>query len=553
MAKVLFAFPACPFIFALLASCSLYVDGQLEKFPDSHCREMNVRIEKELATDTCMIVPGEVLTVRMKHFQPETDARISFSPADSVSSILLVMDVPVTPEGSFPIQMPELSVPVGTRVRVQIQGVHAGNAFSGSLEVIVAGLAAALKESGHLDLFLAGEEGFRRAASLDAPVAHRMVFSPCGRFLATGSCHIQDEKDGVLPDGGKLTILSPFRRWPILEEDATGGISSMVFLPMNQPDRVQLLSSLQDFPDGLWRVVAKNVTSLEAQNHETVQDLPKTTFPPRMVYAGQGAVWMSTDPLGAWHNNTPAPPPEAFAWIDVDKSVRLFPCETLFNGGETWHPFSVVAGDPQTNDETRSWWSCARKLPENPPRYEIRGAWFLTSPTGPQPESIQQETTIVSANIPHEWHFSHPVGTKSTGLLNSRCTVPDCHVHVLPADQPAFSLSVGLLEPQITVPEVLLQKDLLIVYVPVALSGSPLIVPPNTLFGERIDGEWIFSAFGRDVRHAVFATEELLLLAKSTQLVQSTIPDFRTGYQGDLISPQVYKRISLSTGYRKTP
>lgn len=558
IAFMLLALTAC--------ACTVLVEGRLEDGPAVHCDEHNVHLSRELDTGTCHTVPGERFTVHLDDYSPQDRAVVQFSPAPTPHRILAELELAVEPGGRISFAMPDLPVPTGSRIRVQIQGRYAPAAFSGHFEVGWMSLLAALDGEGLVSLWLAGVTPgdtprlFGRIPSgvPDGP-DDELVFSPAGRHLVAGAPAHPGR--GLPPAetqavGRTLRLLSVFgrRRLAILED--TGGIDAVAFQEATSAAPARLVWARRDPQTGRWRLVAGELEEEGLGPVVTIGEAPDFLLPPRLVSAFGDVFVVPRDHLADWQRPQPAAAEGTFWLVTPGLTASALSCEAALGlGGDDRQPLDLIPVDhpEQGRIAVVSCVSAAFPPAPSPASHEVVARWVRWESSRPRVREEWAPFGVITPRIPVGWSLPPRPGPGVFSLLG---TVPapgaDAPGPILVAPAPEGSVEVDASALGNTgLRALLVAPETLLVYAPETWRADPQAPPgPTLLVGRRGVSGWSFGLHSRELRHAIPWSEPVLLLANPHNMIQSTLDDFTAGLPGALFTPSACVHAVLKPSYR---
>jgi len=536
-------------IFILLPAigCTVLVEDRLEEAAIAPCAEHNLRLERELDLPACRTVVGERFLVHLKDFTPDTAAVVSFAPADAPQEVLATVEAGVGHSGTVSFQVPDLRAATGARIRVQIQGKNVLNAFSGHLEIRLMSTLAGIDLDGLVSLWFIGEDlkpllqG--RIPSLPGAAQNaELVLSPGGRTLAAGASAVADGptpryESGAVPRD--LELLSTFARTVIGTLTGTGGIDSLAFLPDTSEGATRVVWSRRDAQTGRWKLVVGEFGEAAPGPAILVEDLPDFDLPPRLVQAFDGILVIPRDHVPAWLRDESGPMSPVFSLISPALTVSTVSCGDLFPGLDG----SAVPLDARPLDHPQygpiGLISCAaRVLTADEPDFPVTARWVRWTPEGPERVDTWEVFAVNSPQIPLFWVLPPRPNLDSPALLVSLPSTDPERSSLLRWD-PRAAAAVALDTSALAgggLRALLLDDDTLLAYVPQTWRTTLDEDAPGLLTGTRAATSWELQTRNRDLQYALAWSEDLLILANTTQLIQSTLSDFTTGFPGTLIA-----------------
>ncbi len=549
-----------PFLLLSAAGCTWIVDERLDEVPGVHCDEHNLRLERELALESCATVVGERFTVHLKQWSPETLAVVSFAPADAPQEVLESLEVGVLVPGMVSFTIPDLPAAPGTRLRVQIQGSNVLNAFSGHFEIELDSSLAGIGEDGLVSFWFAGDtpEAMlygRIPTDLGDASEAELIQCPCGRHLAAGARAVSDGpvqrfSSGAVPRD--LVLLEPFERAVTGRLEGTGGIDSVGFLPPAGAENVRAVWSRHDAQTGRWRLVACELGPDGPGPTVLIGGVPDFSTPPRLE-SGFGAVLvLPRDHIPAWLGSQPEPEVGDFFQITPELVARRFSCAELFGPGlDAAFPVEgALVKDPRRG--RMGLFSCAVAGAQGPlSPFTVNTRWIPWGPDGPRVEAAEEVFSVSSCGLPLGWNLPARPDSGSPLLLE---TLPDddgvCGPLLVepPGADPVEVDVSGLAGTGVRT--LLIDARTALLYVPGRWKTSGDQGLPDHLVGIRMDDGWHFEPGRRDLEHALVWSGDLLLLANTTQMIQSTMGNFTAGLPGALIAPTACGFAVLKPSYR---
>jgi len=554
--------PLCIFFYSLFiaAGCTRIVEDRLEDGPAVHCSEHNLRLARELDLPVCATLVGERFSVQLEEFVPETTAVVSFAPADSPQTILRVMEIGVGTPGMVTFGFPDLPAATGSRIRIQIQGKHTLNAFSGYFEVDLMSTMAGLAANGDVNVwFWDGTESplwhGRIAATRAQPGQNELRFSPCGRFLAAGKRTVANGAQDLYSNGTEpvdLDLISGFERRIVARLESTGGIDSIGFLPSTDVTSVHPVWARHDPQTDLWRLVAGAFDGLSPGPTVFVGELPGMVAPPRIMSGFDTVIVISRDHIPSWLGGDASQPPGAFLLISQDLTVRSFSCADLFGPADaSASPVEAILVDHPERGRI-GLLSCAEAdFTGLAPAFRVSSRWLPWDDDGPRIDAAAGVSTVMSGRLPLGWNLP-PRPDYNSPMLLEGLAITDENAGPVLLD-PLEGVSVELELPTMASPSfraLMVNADALLLYVPTGWSGDDPAPQAIQLTGTRTSSGWNIATLSRDLEHALVASGELLLLANTTQMVQSTLSDFSAGMPGALIVSSSIGFLALKPSYR---
>ncbi len=545
----------------LLTGCTPIIEDRIEDGPAVHCDEHNLRLSRELDLPDCTTVVGERFLAQLEEFIPDTTAVVSFAPVDAPQAVLEAMEVEVTTPGRVTFTIPDLPVPTGTRLRIQIQGKNVLNAFSGHFEVGLQSTLAALSPGGDVNLWFwngpttsphwHGKIPSTRAASgLD-----ELVFSPCGRFLVAGKRTVTDASPtrwaGQI-EPVELDVISGLERRPLQRIESSGGVDSLGFLPSSELASAHVVWSRHDLQTGLWRVVTAVFSKPAPSPTVTVGELPVTAVPPRMVSGFESVIVIPRDHIPAWLSGDDTTPPGAFHLISGDLEVRPLTCAEVFGqDAASAHPVEArFMNHPGQGKFILI--SCALADFSGPsPVFRVSSRPVPWADGGPRLEPVDRVSTVATARLPLGWVLPPRADTQSMRLLEG-LSLPDAPEGPLLVD-PVGGTGVELEVPALASPvyrSLMVDPDTLLLYVPSGWGEDDSMMPPGQFLITRSATGWQVEQLARDLEHALVWSGDLLVLANTTQMIQSTLSDFAAGMPGALVVSSSCGFLALKPSYR---
>ncbi|PKN19567.1 MAG: hypothetical protein CVU65_17895 [Deltaproteobacteria bacterium HGW-Deltaproteobacteria-22] len=552
----------CIFFYSLFvaAGCTKIVEDRLEDGPAVHCSEHNLRLTRELDLPVCATLVGERFSVQLEEFVPETTAVVSFAPADAPAAILRVLEVAVGAPGMVTFDFPDLPAATGSRIRIQIQGKNTLNAFSGYFEVDLLSTMAGLAPNGDVDVwFWNGTERplwhGRITPRRTQSSRNELRFSPCGRFLAAGTRAVTDGAQDRYVNGIEpvdLDLISGFERRIVAHLEATGGIDSIGFLPSTDVASVHPVWTRHEPQTGLWRLVASAFDGLSPGPTVFVGEIPGMAVPPRIMSGFETVIVISRDHIPSWLGGDAGPPPGAFLQISPDLTVRSFSCADLFGPADAAaSPVEAILVDHPERGRI-GLFSCAEAdFSGLAPAFRVSSRWLPWDDDGPRFEAAAGVSTVMSGRLPLGWNLPPRPDYNSPMLLEGLAvTEADAGPVLLdPGEGESFELELPTLYSS-AFRALMVNSDTLLIYVPTGWSGDNPALQAIQLTGTRTASGWNIATLSRDLEHALVASGELLLLANTTQMVQSTLSDFSAGMPGALIVSSSCGFLALKPSYR---
>jgi hypothetical protein len=555
-----------PWLLSLAAcACTVLVEGRLEDGPLVHCDEHNVRLSRELDTGACQTVPGERFTVRLDDYSPQNRAVVQFSPADTPHRILAELELAVEPGGRISFAMPDLPVPAGSRIRVQIQGRYAPAAFSGHFEVGWMSLLAALDEEGLVSLWLAeatpgtAPRLFGRIPSggSDGPDGE-LVFSPAGRHLVAGvpahpgrGLPPQEAQTG----GRNLRLLSVFGRRILATLEDTGGIDAVAFQEAASGSPPRLVWVRRDPQTGRLRLVAGELEEDGLGPVVTVREAPDFLLPPRLVSAFGDVYVFPRDHLVDWQLAQSATPGEGIRLITRGLTATALSCETaLGQSGAERQPLDLIPVDHPELGRIVLVSCVSAEFPVGAPAtYAVLARWVRWESSLPRLLDEWVPFTVTTPRLPAGWSLPPRPGPVSLALLGTFPSADSAArgpIVVDPATEDAVEVDVSALGTT-GLRALLSDGETLLVYAPETWRADPPAPSdPTLLVGKRFAPGWSFGRHARDLRHALPWSEDLLVLANPHNMIQSTLDDFTAGLPGALFTPSACVHAVLKPSYR---
>ncbi len=548
----------------LCYACTALVEDRLEDGPAVHCAERNLRLSRELDPGDCVTVIGERLTARLLEHTPETVAVVSFSLAETPQEPLRVQEHPVTAGAEVSFAIPELPVPAGSRLRVQIQGRHVLHAFSGHFEVILEHHLATIDADGLVTLrFVGAAHGavprtFGRIPTglTDGPDLE-LVFSPDGRHLVAGAPALSERGrplHATGPVARRLAVLDAFGRSVLARFEDTGGIDSVGFLPAGAAAPARLVWSRRDAQTGRFRMVAGELKEDGLGPAVAVTGLPEFVLPPRLVHTADTLAVLPRDHLASWLAGEPAPVGPELQILSSALALTGLGCADLLGAADPEAvPVDLVLAEPPGLGRI-ALASCATGLPSAAGgTFTVTARWLRWEETGPRLLEDWTPFAMETSRPPLGWVLPGAPNPHGPALL-----------HTAPSDTPEYQgpilwdADAGAAVPCGTdalggfpVRALLADADSLLLFVPPAWRPTPALPGEHLLLeGHRDGGRWSFQAHARDLQYALAWSEDLLLLANTEQMIQSTLDDFTAGLPGALFAPSACVFAVLKPSHR---
>jgi len=545
-------------------ACNMLVEDRLEEGPAVHCQERNLRLSRELDPGGCVTVIGERFTARLLEHAPETTAVVSFSLAHAPQDPLRVIELAVTDGDEVAFAIPGLPVPAGSRLRVQIQGRHVLNAFSGHFEVVLEHHLATIDTAGLVTLrFVGASEGaaprtFGRIATglTDGPDLE-LAFSPDGRQLVAGAPALSDRGlplHAVGPAARRLAVLDAFGRSVLGHLEDTGGIDSVGFLPAWDDAPARLVWSRRDAQTGRFRLVAGELEENGLGPVVAIEGLPDFVLPPRVVHAPGALVMLPRDHLASWLAGEPAPGGAALRVISPALDLGELGCADLLGEADPEAvPVDLVLAEPAGLGRV-ALASCASGLPPAAGgTFTITARWILWEETGPRPVEEWAAFSLETRRPPLGWSLPGAPGPQGPALLHTApgVSVTDRGPILWDADAgAAIEAGTEALRGH-PVRALLIDADRLLLWVPPAWRSTPAMPGDDLLLvGRRDGGTWSFRSHARDLQFALGWSGDLLILANTEQMIQSTLDDFTAGLPGALFAPSACVFAVLNPSHR---